>query len=309
MVKAKNPVPVLFYVLIVYVAFQFCWWAYLLVDQYSEISLSNPTLFDESWLNRKSYMIIGEGFVFFVLLVIGFYRVHRSFNKEVRLAKQQKNFLLSITHELKSPLAGIKLNLETLSKRKVTPQQQEKLIGFALKETDRLEGLVENILTTTQFDNDALNLYPESFAPHQTLQEIIENYAQKESHQFDYQPAFIGLVESDKNSFISVVTNLLSNALKYSPDQSTIVVELSENNKHFTLSVSNTGDGIPKADLPFIFNKFYRVGNEDTRKSKGTGLGLYIVKFLSQALGGDAKVSSDGKGTEFSVRFLKKLSA
>jgi two-component system phosphate regulon sensor histidine kinase PhoR len=138
----------LFYILVVYIFMQFCWWAYLLADLNKEVythkivySIQNQQPGREAVMLKKLhhrwFMIAGEGAVFLSLLILGAVKTHRAFKKEVALANSQKNFLLSVTHELKSPLASIKLYLQTLQKHDLEKNKQQAFLENAIKDTER----------------------------------------------------------------------------------------------------------------------------------------------------------------------------
>lgn len=252
-------------------------------------------------------MIITEGGVFILLLLLGLLRVRKVFLREMELAAQQRNFLLSITHELKSPLATIKLSLQTLTKRKLEPEQSEKLIGNSLLDLDRLESLVDNILFAAKIEREEPGLSSDEI----NISEIVRSVADRFSHN----KKEIVISEEIKNdvylnadtlAFTSVVINLIENAIKYSPEQTEIKVTLIEDEENTLLSIADNGIGISDEDKNKVFEKFYRVGNEDTRKTKGTGLGLYIVKRVVEIFNGEISIADNSpKGTVFNLRFAK----
>jgi K+-sensing histidine kinase KdpD len=288
----------LFYILVGYVLVQFVWWSYLMVEQNneiyqlkSEINLlrhEDPQLVIEQGnelekkLHHRWMMIAGEGAVFIVLLVVAFLRVRNTFNKEAKLAAQQKNFLLSVTHELKSPIASAKLAIETLLKRELEKEKQKEILTNTLSDTERLNSLVENILLAARIDNSAFELHKENV----NLSEYLETGIKQAIRIFDPAQKIILDIQPnvffniDKTIFPSIFLNLFENAVKYSPENSLIKIILKEEGNGVVLSVSDEGAGIPEEEKQNIFLKFYRVGNEEIRKTKGTGLGLYIVKYL-----------------------------
>ena len=145
----------LLYALGVYIALQLVWWGYLQVSLNREMlaHIAEETGTDQSAnFQKKVWMILGEGSVFLILLAIGFFRIRKNISGELRLARMEKTFLLSVTHELKTPIAAIKLMLETLKRGKTDAAANEKLIQDALRETQRLQTLSENILLVTRFD-------------------------------------------------------------------------------------------------------------------------------------------------------------
>lgn len=304
----------LFYLLVAYVLMQFAWWGYLLAEQNNEIYRlksainllhhEDPQLVIEKGneLEKKLYsrrmMIAGEGMVFIVLLLITFLRVRDTFRKEELLALQQKNFLLSVTHELKSPIASAKLQLETLLKRDLERDKQKELLTHAVSDTERLNKLVENILLAARIENNSYEFHKENIHLSDYLTEgmkqTIQAFHPKQKVMLDIQPNIFFSI--DKMSFPSIILNLFENAVKYSPETSSIRVGLKEQGNDVVLSVSDEGSGVPEEEKQNIFKKFYRVGNEETRKAKGTGLGLYIVKYLVEKHEGTIFVKNNSPG-------------
>ncbi len=258
----------------------------------------------EEKLRTRWMMIIGEGAVFIFLLAFAFVKVRNTFNKEAALAAQQKNFLLSVTHELKSPIASIKLALETLLKRDLEKEKQTMLLSNAVNDSDRLNKLVENILLAARIDNSSFELYKENVNLSEYIEEgmkqTIQLFNPTQKIQLDIQPNITFGI--DKTIFPSILLNLFENAVKYSPESSIIKIILKEQGNGVTLSVSDEGAGISEKEKQKIFRKFYRVGSEEIRKTKGTGLGLYIVKYLVEKHDGTISVKNNHpKGTIFEV--------
>ncbi|HEY6160720.1 MAG TPA: ATP-binding protein [Bacteroidia bacterium] len=321
----KRPRPLLlFYILFIYVLLQFGWWSYLMVELNNEIyhlksdlnikNAKNPEEASrtgnelEEKLHLRWAMTAGEGSVFLVLLVLGVMQTRNAFRKETALTRQQKNFLLSVTHELKSPIASVKLQLETIQKRELDKEKQKEILQNALTDTERLNKLVENILLATRIDNSAFTLHRVETNISELVDEIIKQARAsiKQKVECDIEPGIILL--ADGTTFPSIILNLLENASKYSPPGSTIKVKLKKNRNTVSLSVANEGQGISEEDKQNIFQKFYRAGNEETRKTKGTGLGLYIVKYLVEQHNGTISVKNNSpSGSIFEVNFTPGL--
>jgi len=255
---------IIFYVLIFYALAELIWWGIL-------ITRIEPD---------RIGMILGEGSVFLFLLVVGAYYLHQALKKESKLHHQQRNFLLSVTHELKSPLASIKLYLETILKRDLDRQQQQGFLKNSLKDIERLDDLVENMLIATRIENKTYTFPKEKFNFSEMVAKIADRLQIHTcSDQIIKTKIKPGLqLTGDKFALTSVVTNLVENAVKYSPPCAEIEVKVWTDNGSIHLEVADQGMGIKDDEKLRIFEKFYRVGSEDTRKTKGTGLGLYIVK-------------------------------
>ncbi len=281
----------IFYALVFYVIAQLLWWAVLLVEL-------QP---------NKTAMVMGEGFVFISLMSFGVYKLHRAINKEKRINNQQKNFLLSVTHELKSPLASIKLYLQTIHKRELDREQQLNFIGKSLLDIERLDDLVENMLLATKIENKSYS-FPKGEL---NLSELVDKIVSRLQIHVCSKEAIISKVDpnvyitGDQFAMASVVTNLIENAVKYSADCVPVHVDLHRKpNGKVYFKVTDLGIGIPDEEKPKIFDKFYRVGSEDTRKTKGTGLGLFIVKQVLDHHQAQIKVKNNQpRGTVFEVSF------
>lgn len=323
MSKSNNPFKntprslLVFYVLVSYVVLQFCWWFYLLFDLNNQIYDLRISLSDfinqgvesemllRKKLSQKHWMILGEGLVFILLLLLGIIQTRKSFRRETRVIRQQKNFLLSVTHELKSPIASVKLYLQTLEKRDLERSKQIELIQKAIAETNRLDHLVENILVTAQIDNHVLLIQKEkrnlSVFFHEIILEFNEKYGitLKSEIQNDVNFGF------DQLAFRSILVNLIENALKYSNSTPDISVKLWTSSSSIFISIADQGIGIQDDEKLRVFEKFFRSGNEETRQSKGTGLGLFIVKYLVEHHQGSISISSNTpKGSIFELQFI-----
>jgi K+-sensing histidine kinase KdpD len=290
---------ILFYILVFYILIQFSWWAYLLVDLNTEVYQNKINLLKEvkpqtevyvlqenaleKEMHKRWLMVVGEGFVFLILLVVGIAYTRESFNKEFQVARQQKNFMMSITHEFKSPIAAIKLSLQTLQRRKVEEEIKNQIINRALFETERINALVENILMAARIESTNMDFNMVEF----NLSDCIKSYTQTREYAVVQGKKLKTEIEEgiylngDALAIGSLFMNLLENADKYAPEDSVITVRLYQKEKEIYLTVEDNGPGIPLSERRKVFEKFYRIGNEETRKTKGTGLGLYIARFIS----------------------------
>ena len=267
----KKQTSIFFYALSAYVIVQFIWWGYHLIE------LTQAVDANEKIVEKRIAMVIGEGFVFIVLLLIGLWKIRASVRKEFELSQRQNNFLLSVTHELKTPIAANKLYLQTIQKRKPDDAQREELLAKALKENERLEKLIDNILHAARVENRAMQPIKEEIELSHFLQNRINQFRKR------YPEAQIDLVELDKimisfDIFMieTVLSNLIDNAVKYSPQSPQITVTAVRENNEIVFSVADKGIGISSEEQKRIFSKFYRVGDEEIRTQKGSGLGLYI---------------------------------
>jgi K+-sensing histidine kinase KdpD len=281
----------IFYFLLLYALLEMFWWGSVVIGLQPQ----------------KMAMILGEGSIFIFLLGVGAYFIHASIKKEEKLKEQQQNFLMSVTHELKSPLAAIKLSIETIVKRDLDKEQQAKLLRNSLKDIERLDDLVENMLLATKIESRTYSFPKEEFDFSELVTKITDRL---QLHSCGNQQLINTKIEDDikvtgdKFALSSVVTNLVENAVKYSGPCAEVAVSLCQNDGKPFLTVSDKGPGIPDGEKMLIFDKFYRVGDENVRKSKGTGLGLFIVKEVLQNHDADISVKDNTpQGAIFEVTF------
>ena len=233
------------------------------------------------------------------LVGIGIYGVFSSIEKIYKLNKQQNNFLLSVTHEFKTPIAAIRLMLQTSKHPKINDDKRSELVDNSIQSTHRLEELAENMLTAMQIESNAYqyNLSPVDYST--LINKVVSN--QQIKGQITAQIESNVTVDGDDFILRMVVNNLIENAFKYSNNQP-IEVVLETDHKWKRLSIKDQGIGLKKEDFKNIFKKFYRVQDEETRISKGTGLGLFIVKQAVEKHSGKVFVkANEGKGVTFTI--------
>jgi signal transduction histidine kinase len=293
----KKQTNILFYILSVYVILQFLWWGFHLIQ------LSKESNLDDKIVYRKILMIVGEGSVFLIILVFGLFKIRSTIRKELTFSQRQSNFLLSVTHELKTPIASTKLYLQTLIKRELTPEKREDLLTKALEENERLELLIDNILNASRLDNKALSPVTAEIEFKSTVKQIIERFNKRFQEiiiQIDIENEPV--LKADKFMIETILTNLIENAIKYAGKNAGIKVFCRTSGNTLTFGVSDLGPGIPAEEKETIFNKFYRSGNEETRQTKGSGLGLYIVsEFVHLHQGTIVCKNNSPKGSIFEV--------
>src|ERR1700761_253061 len=283
---------VIFYAVVIYAVAQLIWWGYQLV----------------SLQHNKLGMIMSEGSMFITVLVVGAYYLHKSINNDQKLQEQKKNFLLSVTHELKSPLASIKILLQTIQKRDLNKAQTLNFIDKALLDIERLDDMVENMLLASKIDNRSYTFPKAEF----NLSVLVDNIVNRlQLNKCDINEQLINAeiepkieITGDKFALTSVVTNLIENAIKYSGPCEVVDVKLFARDEKVYLEVADHGIGIADHEKNRIFERFYRVGSEETRNTKGTGLGLYIVKEVLNRHDATIKVKdNDPTGSVFEVVF------
>jgi K+-sensing histidine kinase KdpD len=293
-----------------YLVFQLVWWGwqlYKLQFAYLQHLKSEGATLPENALRNKIFMIIGEGAVFLLLLFFGIWWIKKNVWQDLKRAQKEKNFLLAVTHELKTPIAAIRLNTQTLKNRKLTEEQSQDLCADIITESNRLEILVNNILLATQFEqNTALGNWQKidfSTLVEGQIKRLQQLFPERTVNSNIHSNVFL---QAEENMLVSLLFNLLENAHKYSPVSEPISVLLKGSEHIVLLEISDFGIGIPNEERKSIFEKFHRVGNEETRSQKGTGLGLYIVKEICKAHKAEITISDNTpRGSRFQITFSK----
>ena len=287
------------------------WWGLLLSQKNTELYTVKKSLTDdpidlallEKEEKRQSTMILGEGFVLGCSLLLGIYIINRSANKEIQNARQQSDFLLSVSHELKSPIAAIKLAIQTLDRRVLSPEKQKIITSSALADANRLEKLVQNILLSASIESSALELYQTEF----DLLELVRRITTQTISEVDQGRIHIKtkmkevLVRGDQQNLKQAIQNITDNAVKYAIPDTDILIDLSKSPDHVICNISNEGPAIPVEERSKIFEKFYRGNDKHVRNKEGTGIGLYIAREIFAAHGGQITVSHSDNKNIFSL--------
>lgn len=241
----------------------------------------------ETERKRKNFQYIGEGATFLVITLVGAVFVYRATRRQIKLNNQQQNFMMAVTHELKTPIAVTQLNLETLQRHKLEPVQRDKILQNTLQETKRLNDLCNNILLASQFDAGGYRPATETIGLETLMGEIVRDYMQRfPARVFELQIGVSANVTGDPLSLRLAINNIIENAIKYSPREKPIEVQLETRAREVLLRISDQGPGIPDNEKQRVFEKFYRPGDENTRQTKGTGLGLYLSQRIIGYHGG-----------------------
>lgn len=315
-------VTVVYWVLLIYIIAALVWWFFSLYTQneamyelrlhqlHTTITAASPDFKNElakieDQRRRNITKYIGEGGTFLLLILVGAVYIYRSVRRQFRSQLQQQNFVMAITHELKTPISVSRLNLETLQRHKLDDEKKEKLVGMTLQETLRLENLINNILISSQLEghsyriskeelnfSDLVNAVSTQFAARYGDRKI--NLEVQEDIEMNGDPLLLKLL----------VSNLLENANKYSPRNKLISIRLREEDQIIQFSVKDEGCGIKDDEKKNVFKKFYRIGNEQTRTTKGTGLGLYLCKKIALDHDGTITIEDNQpRGSNFTVKF------
>jgi two-component system, OmpR family, sensor histidine kinase CiaH len=243
---------------------------------------------------RKTAQYIGEGAIFFLLIVGGAVYIFRAVRRQIRQSQQQQNFMMAITHELKTPIAVAKLNLETLQKRKLDETMQQRLLYNTLQEANRLNALCNNMLLASQIEGGGYTITKEEIDFSVLVLNCVEDFRLRFPERMinsDLQPH--RFVIGDMLLLQMAVNNLLDNAVKYSPREMPITVVLQSSGRLLQLQVKDMGKGISDMEKKKVFDKFYRTGNTATKNARGTGLGLYLTKKIMHEQNGNISVTDN----------------
>jgi signal transduction histidine kinase len=245
-------------------------------------------------------MFVSEGIFFSLLLLVGVLYMYWVLRQELLFERQQTAFLSATSHELKTPITSLRLYLDTLTERELPAAQREEMLATMRKDLTRLTDLIQRLLqaqaviagSRSQSRLERTNLSEE------TRHVLDEIYARFDLKGFQLRsrldPDLIALAHPER--WRGLVLNLLENSFKYSPGGGVIDIRLIRYGHHAQLEVTDQGIGIPAHELELIFNRFYRVGSEDTRRAPGTGLGLFLVREIAESFSGKAVASSPGEG-------------
>ncbi|MFT4156115.1 sensor histidine kinase [Parafilimonas sp.] len=311
-------ITVVYWFLLLFIVAAWIWWFISLESQNSQMrfykllqlnkddpAYEQKLFFINDEHRRKTAQYISEGISFVIVTLIGALFVYRSVRKQFMLNRQQQNFMMAVTHELKTPIAVINLSLETLLKRKLDEGKQQHFIKTSLQETERLNDLVSNILITSQLESGNYINDKESINFSELVYKCVTDFASR-------FPSRAITKNIRENIFINgeslllqlLVNNLISNALKYSPKEKPVQVSLSNHNGNILLRVMDEGAGISEEEKKKVFAKFYRSGDEAVRNTKGTGLGLYLCKRITENHNGKIAIQDNKPaGSIFNVEF------
>lgn len=267
-----------------------------------------------TWIhnNGRRLALDALGVMLFAILIAGVVLNTVFLLREIRRNERQDSFLNAVTHELKTPIASVRLYLDTLQRRSnIDEAQRQKFYTTMRADTDRLLATVEQVLKAGELGHRERSLRNERIELHSLVAECVATALRRhalppEAIELADVPGHVRLyVMGNMEELRMAVTNLLDNAVKYSPNG--VHVRCVLGIEHYTwavLTVSDTGVGIPARELKRIFKRFYRASSTDMVKIKGTGLGLFLVKTIARQHGGDVRAASEGLG-KGSTMYLK----
>jgi two-component system sensor histidine kinase CiaH len=322
--KTIRRATIIYWLMLFYIVAALVWWfislqkqSHLLADfklkqlDASIDSSASPLLYRSvyntiiSGKKTDSIKHLSEGLFFLALIIIAAIFVFRTVRRQFKLQQQQQNFMMAVTHELKTPISVARLNLETMQKYSLDPEKQRRLIRTTLEETSRLNFLTNNILISSQLDGGGYPFSKEELDLSDLLKDCMLDFRNRFPDRiFSEQIETDVDIKGDLLLLQILINNLLENAIKYSPKESPISATLKKTDSLIELWITDEGPGIPDNEKKKVFSKFYRIGSEATRKTKGTGLGLYLCSKIAADHNADISVTDNHpRGSSFAVRF------
>jgi signal transduction histidine kinase len=270
-------------------------WTLVIVQHMSEL---------ETTFAGNLWLLVG-GIVSFITIITVLVMFTVFLVREIREVRRQTSFIDSVTHELKTPLASLRLAAETMARPELAPERREQLRMMMLDDVSRLVALVDGILEASRIlggkearERGEVELLP--MAEQVTHDMIVRHRIDPECVRLELDPQVV--LSVDPTGLRMVLSNLVDNAIKYSPGRAEVVIHGQAAGSHYQIDVRDQGIGIDRRDLKRIFQRFYRVPVEEVRSQHGTGLGLFVVEALVQAMGGRIEALSEGQGRGTTMR-------
>ncbi len=276
----------------------------------SDMFALSPDLLAEMAGDARGHtlMFITEGGFFVLIMLFGAFLIYRTLRKSEELNLRQVGFVQAVTHEFRTPLTSLRLYLETLQSGTVKAEEAQQVYDKMLDDCDRLDGMIDNVLEAGYFHRRKYQLKLSETDLRQDLQEYLEGlepYIKRQGGRLniDLEDA-VFRARTDYQALGRAVRALIENAARYSPrDKREITVRLTRRDGKAAIAVADRGPGIPSEEKDRIFERFYRINDDRSRRIRGTGLGLYLVRHIVEAHGGKVAVDSPGKdgGSTFTI--------
>ncbi|MGG9971097.1 sensor histidine kinase [Ferruginibacter sp. SUN002] len=316
--KRLRLIFIVYWFLLVYIIAALVWWFIALNTQNHQMALYKISEINKDDVRyegmvetiketerRKTAQYIGEGSIFLLLIIAGAVFIFRAVRRQFKSNQQQHNFMMAITHELKTPIAVTKLNLETLQRRKLDESQQQRLIQNTIQEANRLNTLCNNMLLASQIEAGRHNTTKEEINLSEALHECVQDFKMRFPQRILQSNIVDDLfIIGDRLLLQMGINNLIDNAIKYSPKDSVVTIDLIQDQNRILLSVKDEGRGIEVQEKKKVFDKYYRIGNAATKAAKGTGLGLYLTKKIAQQHNANISMTDNTpSGCIFTINF------
>ncbi len=281
-------------------------WIYWYVSNYIIFQQVGNKLSPQIIYDGTNVVALVGGIILLVAISFSMSLIFRHLNVQLKLTNLYDNFIASITHELKSPLSSIQLYLETLNSREVPPAKQKEFIGLMMKDAVRLKNQINSILEISALEQKKATNNHQIYKADNILRAVLKD-SLEQFNLPDYSVVIAGKADCecsvDKNSLKIVFDNLIDNAIKYSTENVKISFKYECTDNKIIMLFKDSGIGVPVTEQKKIFNKFYRIYNNNIPSVKGTGLGLYRIKEIIKNHSGRIIAQSEGinKGTTFRI--------
>jgi signal transduction histidine kinase len=301
----------IFHPLITFIGIQLLWilllvgWIYWFLGRHQQLKELAAKYQTELLPLKTDWLILTEGILLLVAILIGIYVIFIYWRRQASLYRAQHNFIAQVTHELKSPLASLQLHLDTIEMRQPEPQQLQHFVELMQGDTERLNNLINNLLTASKLEHrdSSFNLEEGDFSA--ALKDWLERKAidLPSGGRFDWQLEPGLLVRFDREAIETVLRNLIENAILYADGPPQIQLELKRDGSFALLSIADQGSGIDPRLKKKVFRMFFRVRIAG-KTIRGSGLGLFIVRSILRRHKGKVWLESEGlgKGTTFYLR-------
>ncbi|HET7118648.1 MAG TPA: ATP-binding protein [Hanamia sp.] len=314
-VRPLRIIYIFYWFLLIYILAALTFWYIALKKQNTEIFLYRMEMAGvnetghvqkvkkiESERQRKITQYDSEAITFLLLLIAGAFFIFRLIRRQLLQSHQQQNFMMAITHELKTPIAITKLNLETMQIRKLDPVQQKKLIQSTIEEAIRLNTLCNNMLLMSQIDAGGYTLANEKFDLATFVGDSTEDFITRfPDRKIEMELKDEIMITGDRLLLQLAINNLLDNAIKYSGKDDVVLVKVFQKQRNIFLQVIDEGKGVTARERGKIFEKYFRGAQ---MQAKGTGLGLYLTREIVKQHHGDIRMTNNvPKGCVFEIRF------
>lgn len=300
-----------FHPVVIFILAQLTWlsllglWIYWYISNYIIFNQVGDRLSPQVVSEGRNVIALVIGLVLLVTLLAGFYMIYIFLTRQLSLNRLYDNFIANVTHELKSPLASIQMCIETMKYREVPQKIQHEFIELMLRDTNRLNNLINSILKLSALEQKRIAHNFQIYSA-KTLTEVLLSESTEQFKLTDKNYTLSGSDDCklviDRNAMKIVFDNIIDNAIKYSPQKLKLNVKYFIFGRNFVIEFTDQGVGINPKDFKKVFSKFLRLHNEKSPNVKGTGLGLYWVREIVRYHGGHVSATSEGLNQGTTIR-------